>query len=409
MAKFATVVIPFAYTQRWGQISLASLKKFKNERDFDILVMNNSPHVDAIKALTDTSLGDGVKFHIPEKHRQRWHAGSLDRAISMIDTPYMFTMETDCTVNRDGWLDWYASLLPDKYAAMAGYFWKDPSLRTDDGRHYINSSGTIYRTEVLLRLLDECTSNKDEVISYGMNCEKRMEHDVTMTMIREGELGPFSDSRGFFQVDAPAPRPDKWWHEPGSWLYCRCKNQYECIKVAGGLVKNPQGMQPEVNHSYCGHDANNPFLVHYFGGTVSHNYEKHLVTTPWEVMASKWWLRREMDMWEAWVPQDVREYSIKNGLVRSIEEDLEYARRRMHLLEPGMHVRVYRSNATDYITKEKPEPNNPDDGLLAYFAFWEGNGMRVVFEDKVIEPYQGQFMEGGKVQLNVHPNRCVRA
>jgi len=327
MSKFATVVIPFAYTRRWGQIVISSLKKWKNERDFDILVMNNSPEVDAIKVITDTELGEGVKVHTPSRPEMRWHGGSLDTAISMVETPYFFSLETDCTIEKDGWLDWYAEYLQDEYTAMVGWYWQQ-APDVDDERHYINSSATLYRTALLRRLWKECTENRDEAISYGMNCEKRMNHERTMQMISNGEIGPFSDSRGFFMVDYPYPKPDKWWMEPGAWLYGRVKNQYQCIKVPGRIIMNPQGMQPEYNHNYYGDLAADPYVKHHWGGSVSHNYEKQMVSVQWEKEALEWWLRRENDLWEQWVPEDVREHSLREGLVPSLEEEIAYAKSR---------------------------------------------------------------------------------
>ncbi|MCK9544198.1 MAG: glycosyltransferase [Novosphingobium sp.] len=328
MSKFATVVIPFAYTPRWGQIVISSLKKFKNEKDFDILLMNNSPEHPAIKAIAETQIGEGVKIHIPERASMRWHSGALDTAINMIDTPYMFALETDVTVMRDGWLDWYAGKIHDQYTAMVGWYWYDKRF-PDDYRHYINPSATLYRTELLKRLWQECTSNKDEIISYGMNYEKRKLSEHTATMIRNGEIGPFSDSRGFFQVDAPAPRPDKWYQEPGAWIYSRLAHQYECIKLLGELLYNPAGQQPEVICNYYGNSLQEAYVIHHWAGTVSHNYDKHPVSTPWEKMAQSWWLEREFRLWKEWVPEDIREYSIKEGLIKTEQEEIAFAKSRL--------------------------------------------------------------------------------
>lgn len=406
MTRFATVVIPFAYTSRWGQIVISSLKKFKNDEDFDILVMNNSPQVPAINAITHTRLGDDVKIHTPENPKMRWHGGALDRAITLIDTPYMFSLETDCTVERDGWLDWYSSFLQDEYTSMVGWYWHD-GIDNNDGRHYINSSATLYRTEVLRRLWHECMSNTDEMLCYGNQLEKRMNHETTNSMIRDKAIGPFSDSRGFFTVDYPCPLPDQWWHEPGCWIYRRMALQYQCKKVPGAIIKNPNGMQPQVKYNYYG-EQSNPYLIHYWGGTVSHNYEKHLIIIPWEAMASEWWINRELYLWEKWVPEDIRKQSITDGHVRSADEEREYARKRTHILSDNTRIRIYRGDATPYITGEQEEPNIPDDGLPALMKNWEATGVRVIFDKAPEVPYDGQFEEGGKIHIIVHPARCVK-
>ena len=401
MSKFATVVIPFAFTPRWGQIVISSLKKFANKKDFDILVMNNSPEHAAIKAITGTSIGDGVKVYTPEKHRMRAHGGSLDCAIGLVDTPYIFTLESDCTVEKNGWLDWYAGHIQDEYTAMVGWYWNTA------GRYYINASATLYRTELLKRLWNECIRNKDDVICYGPKLTKRMHHENTKTMIQNQEIGPFSDSRGFWNVDYPDPRPDQWWHEPGSWLYSRCFNQYQCVKIPGEVVYNPKGVQPEFQYNYYGPSKNEIYAKHHWAGTVSHNYDKHLITVQWEALASDWWINRELRMWEEWVPEDIRKDTIEKGLVRDPEQEKQYAKSRIHILEPGMMVKVWRGDAVPYIMGE-PEPEIEDDGLLGHFAFWDENLMRVQFRETPKEPYEGQFMEGGIPQIKVLPKQCTK-
>ena len=60
---FGTVVIPFSGTAKWGQILLSCLKRHKNERDFDVLVVDTTcrPVWElATEAITDTPIGEGV-------------------------------------------------------------------------------------------------------------------------------------------------------------------------------------------------------------------------------------------------------------------------------------------------------------------------------------------------------------
>ena len=174
--KDVTAVVPFAYTPKWGQIVVSSLKEFKNDLTLDIIVMNNTPSRKDIEAISETTLGKYVTVMIPPVF-QRWHAGALDYAIDKIDTPYMFTIETDCTVDRNNWLDWYAGYMKDDMVAMAGWFWRV------GGRHYINSSATLYNSRILKKLLKECTDNEDTILCYGLDYEKRYDHPHSRNII----------------------------------------------------------------------------------------------------------------------------------------------------------------------------------------------------------------------------------
>jgi len=405
--KYATVVIPFGYTPRWLQTVISSLKKFKNERDFDIIVMNNTPERPDIRAILDTPLGEDVQVCVPPAS-QRGHGGALDHAIQMVKTPFMFALESDCVVLRDGWLDWYASFIRDKYTAMAGWFWC-AGEEVDDERHYINSSATLYDNQILRRLRSECRQNPDTIIAYGINNEKRMDHKHSAKKILEKEMGPFSETRGYQQVYPVCPKPDKWWMEPGAWLYYRASCQWECARVPGDIVYNPPGMQPEYQLNYYGDSLEEAYAFHFWGGTVAHNFEKHLVTVPWEAQAMQWWLMREHDQWELWVPEDIRKMSIEKGIVRSLQDELDYAQKRVHVVVPGCHYRVYHGNATEYITGEEPEPGILGDGLRAEFLYWDVNGLMVKFLEDPMEgfEYPGQELVDGKYQAFVHPNQCV--
>jgi hypothetical protein len=289
--KYATVVIPFAYTPRWGQIVVASLKEFKNSLDFYIVMTDNSPEGDYIKAVTETSLGEDVNVVVTPP-LQRWHAGGLDYMIPFVETPYFFSLETDCTIQMEGWLDWYASFVKDEYVAMVGWFWM-LGENIDDGRHYINSSATLYSTRILKILLEECRKNPDTTISYGMNYEYRKFNEHWANIVKEGFAGPFSEQRGFLHENYPYPRPDKWWQEPGNWLFNRVSCQWECVRVPGAMVPRDEPHSPDVKYNYYGDSYEEAYVLHYWGGTVSHNFDKHEVSTAWEIDCLEWWLRRE--------------------------------------------------------------------------------------------------------------------
>ncbi len=408
--KYCSVVIPFAYTPRWGQIVIASLKAFANDKDLDILVMNNTPDHDDIKAITDKSLGEDVTIHQTSKG-MRWHGGALDEAIDLVEAPYMFSTETDVTFSRPDWLDWYAGFMKDEYVAMAGWYWS-LGENIDEGRKYINSSATLYNTRILKQLLQECRNNTDTIFSYGLSHEKRYKHNLTVEMVEAKHLGPFSESRGFQHPFPPHKmEPDKWWHEPGSWLYNRCTHQWECVRVPGALVKNLDGVGPPHKYNFYGMSESDAYVLHYWGGTVSHNFEKHLVSVQWEADSLEWWLKREYRIWEEVVPEHIRKESISKGLVKTFDAEFAYAKSRVHLILAGQKIRAYHGSATPYIDGTQPEPDTPDDGLNATIIGWHHDkGLCIAQFDEMPpgKPYHEQYEEGGKWYAHLHPMWCVK-
>lgn len=408
--KYATVVIPFGFTPRWGQIVIASLKAHGNAKDFDIILMNNTPERNDIKAISETSLGENVKIHVPEAPRCRWHGGALDEAIGMINTPYMFATETDVTFERDGWLDWYASFMKDDYVAMAGWFWS-LGENVPDGRKYINSSATLYNADILGLLQEECQANRDIVHVYGPHNQSRYEHQLTADMVTNHELGPFSESRGFKQAYPPHPVEDsKWWHEPGSWLYNRCSHQWECVKVPGAMVESGEAHAPPHKYNYYGDSENTAYVLHHWGGTVSHNFDKHLVSVHWEADCIEWWLRREYRIWSEVVPQHIKRETIDKGFVRNFDAEFALARSRIHILNIGNVVRVYTCDATPYIMGELPEPNVHANGETATVVGWShDDGLWIVqFDSQPLGAYNNLREERRKWLASINPSWCVK-
>lgn len=395
---YATVVIPFGYTPRWIQIVLSSLNAFKNDRDFSVIVMNNSPETDHIRAVTDTALGENVDvINPPDGHR--YHGGSLDYSLDLIGSEYLFALESDCTVNRDGWLDWYASFMKDPYVAMSGWFWGVP------GRNYITCSATLYNTDILKRLLMECRNNTDTVISYGRHYDQRMNHGHTAKLVAEKKLGPFSDSRGFQHSVEPVT---KWYHEPGNWVYNRCLCQWETVRLPGGIVKNTEPNQPEYRYNWYGPTDEEAYARHYWGGTVSHNFDKHLIYVQWESLCTKWWLNREYDMWLKWVPEGIRRDSIEKGLVRDLAEELAYAEKRTHVVQMGEQVMVYSGNAEPYIMGAVPLDGG--DGAPGQVVGWHhAKGMWIVkLESKPEFESPEYWEEGASKFICSHPQTMAK-
>jgi hypothetical protein len=421
MNKFATIVIPFAYNRLWLQTCIASFRAFKNSLDAEIMVIDNSEgknrSVD-IKVLTETLLGEGIKiipqgYRMPDGRLYATHASALNYAMQLIDTPYMFATESDVTIARDGWLDWYASRLRDDAVAMVGWFWP--------GRQYINPSQTLLDMKILWMISAEIKNNKGTLFVWGKNNEHRFrkDHCGWDWQIENGLMGPFNEVRGF-SVDAE--RPDT--HDTGSWLYFRLRQQYECARVPGEEIPIPNWRElrcAPTKYQYIGDSEDNAYLFHHSAGTVSHDYEKHLVTVEWQSYCVEWWLRREYRLWHEIVPEFIRKQTIDLGLVPPLEQEIQKALRRIHIITIGDKVRAYHGEVEKYIDGTLPEPNRPGDGLNAeVVGFDQEEGTFIIeFEEnpggdttlrrnEMGGAYYKQRMEGGKWYANSHPKWLVK-
>jgi hypothetical protein len=330
MGKIGTVVIPHAFSPRWIQICVASLKTHKNEADFDILVVNNSVGHPSIKALTETRLGEGVKVIEPRDPNIAGHQVALDMAIDLVETPWFIAFESDVQVMRDHWFDWMLSFEKDPYVAIIGWYW---SIGIDDWRHYISPAGALYRTSILKNLKAECLSNKDLAVCYGRNMSRRIDlaveyKDTAGKMIPMGEWGPFLECRGFGNV-YPFER-DHWVPEPGNWISNRVEMQWEVIRLPGAMVEDAEANSVGLPHryTYVGPSESEAYFYHHWAGTVSKNFVKHGITEN-EFMKVPWWLKREYRIWNETVPEDVRKLTMEKGLVFTFEEELAYAKTRV--------------------------------------------------------------------------------
>jgi len=314
--KDATICVPYAYTTKWLQIVLTSLKAFKNDHEFDILVLNNSPDNDSIKGITETGLSEGVRIVVPPVD-SRVHARSLDYAIDIVDTPYLFATETDCQALKDNWLDRYFTHVKDQYVAMVGWFWNIPN----SDRLYINSSATLYNTWILRKLKKETLRNENLMICYGSGLKKRyLMSDHLIKLLKNGDWGCFMEQRGYQEIFHH--RDDKNWQEPGAWLYFRAQCEYECIRIPGIWETNEN---PHVAAAtWYGDSKEEAYYLHYWGGTSSHNWEKHTVSVEWELRALPWWIDREDRIWKEVVDEKVRKKTLEMGLVKTGEEEKQF-------------------------------------------------------------------------------------
>jgi hypothetical protein len=181
-------------------------------------------------------------------------------------------------------------------------------------------------------LKEECLRNKDLAVCYGWNMDKRIDimKEYPHTggkLINMGIWGPFLEARGFGNVYPFAKERDHWTPEPGNWVYNRMRSQWECIHLPGALVENDEFTIQYVPHkyNYVGPSEAEAYYIHYFAGTVSHNYDKHKISAHHNMIVP-WWISREIRVWNEEVPEDVRRETEVLGLVKTYEEELETAK-----------------------------------------------------------------------------------
>ena len=314
MKPIVTIVIPYAYTVKWLQILLSSLKQYHDDR-VELWIMNNTPGEENSLAWMDgfTISGKPVKV-IKTPHPRDWHAGCVDYALPMIETPYFMMMETDCNVCSPDWLDHFLNpMLKDDLVAMAGWFW--PS----GDRDYIGPGATIYNTKIVKAIREEVIRNRAITFCYGDHLKRR--HTLEPRLADDKWLwGPFSETRGFHDR---VRRDDKWWQEPCAWLYYRCVSQYECVNLPGIFTQEVYEKMNIASGTFYG-APDDIYFVHHWGGTVSHNWEKQKVSAPWEHIALPWWIAREDRLWNEIVPEDLRKKTLELGLVKTGQEEMDF-------------------------------------------------------------------------------------
>jgi hypothetical protein len=305
------------------------------------MVVNNSPVGDnSLKGLTETGLSENIIIKENEYFQTRAHAGALDYALTIIDEDeyaYLFSAETDCQALKDGWLDWFMSYIKDEYCAMVGWYWPGGD------REYIHTGGCLYNTKILKRLKKQIEENDNYMMCYGKNLKRRM----YLTEKDDGSPGshyrkcmespfhgPFTEQRGFQEIWSF--RDEKFYQEPGAWPYYRCQTEYECVKLPGVLVWNEN---PHIAAgTWYGDSVENAWWVHYWAGTVSHNWEIMKVRERWQRNALPYWIDREDRIWREAVPESVRNKTLEMGLCRTGEDEKSFILSHPNFLIPESEI-----------------------------------------------------------------------
>jgi hypothetical protein len=174
-----------------------------------------------------------------------------------------------------------------------------------------------------MKVRDEVLADKRKTYAYGNFMRRRHTLEPRISeMIDRGQWGPFSETRGFHNI---VIRDDKFWQEPCAWLYYRLDHEYECVALQGVFTEEEHKGIHIASGTYYGPGLGGKiYLIHHWGGTVSHNWEKQKVVAPWEITALPWWIEREDRLWREVVPEWLRKKTLDEGLVKTGDEEMEF-------------------------------------------------------------------------------------
>lgn len=317
------IVVPAAHTFFWLQSCMTALQRFK-PANADIVVVYNSPWCPAIRGITETRLGDGVKVVVNAKHN-KFHASALDYAVEQFGSQYDYLMawETDVLALAPDWLDWFfASLKPTDYATAHYHHEK-----------FLNPSCTLYRTKPILEMLDWCRANQEpDKLRWGERFENVQDTQVRQPAHDYAEwfndnvswiVGPFADKRGWpagtvLKEPPSGQHKGPGWYEPGQMLhhwavqagytYTVCPT-WTWEREAGLPMQTVYGV---LGTGGCAMEAADLFgypgakTAHLWGGTRALDILKHPVECNFVRSNTPMWLAREARFWRHIVPADVQ-------------------------------------------------------------------------------------------------------
>jgi len=312
------IVVPNGHIPKYLQACIYTLKKYKNDVETDILIMNTWPGHPSLKAITGTDLGDGV-FIEDCTIRMHSHATALDEAIDWAedkDYDYLLCVETDAVACQDGWVDWFLSFFTDDGVGMAGFFW------SEGNNHFnINPSVTLYSKKMLLQYHKEVRANDENIFWHPVG--NRHGNDAGMDPTIKDVAGAFSETRGIKDPTAEQEKyilagvPQAAWFEPGAWLYCRSIGEWGGVHVPCDHIYTQYGNHTAPQGTYYGGQGE-PYAIHRWGGTRCYDGIKHIVNDNFVSQCAPLWMEREHRIWKEIVPVKYRE------IIPSVYDEMEF-------------------------------------------------------------------------------------
>lgn len=316
------VAIPMSHTWFWPQTCLTKLFKYKtgleDKAKVAFFVVDNSwEWSPANKGIINITKFSSNVFWVRNTKNSKGHATALDFIVEKCRTTdlfitkpdYLFAMETDVLVNRDGWLKWYFDKIQKNVNPKRVY-----ACGHWHAEQFINPSATLYNIEILLQAEEDFKKNKDPNMYWGknfQNSESVIPHDARFME----DVGPFSEKRGWPPGTVLKTQPTgqlrrAGWYEPGQQLHhWAVEKGYNYIVVPCNHEVHSERMIP-IGTSY-GSDPYRPYIVHLWGGTRALDLLKRRVEDPTVLNNMEHWLKREATYWKSIVPLDIQKQTLE--------------------------------------------------------------------------------------------------
>lgn len=292
------IVIAVAHSHTWflTQTFMSYIQKHTDlSKVYCVLVDNSwrwSPSISGIKETTLSNCIQIVKNHYPSKY----HASALDLVVDDFESDYLVTLETDCVLTSDDWLNQLVSSIKDTdYAAGAWHHEK-----------FINPSIAIYRMSALKQMMKWCRANKSNRCYWGpgFTNESELYYEEQVEV-----LGPFSDRRGWTRGTVLKEQPTgqlkgPGHYEPGQMLYHWAMEAGYTKSIIPSYTERDMVRQIPAATYYGDPDI---WGIHLWAGTRTLDILKHPVTDPCIQNNSEFWLTREAKAWLENVPHDIRD------------------------------------------------------------------------------------------------------
>jgi len=306
------IIITFAmsHTWLWPQTCLTQLKKFNpGVEDCQIIVVDNA--WDWSPAARGLGLFDVTVVN--NQRQSKWHGTALDYIIDTFDADYLFTMESDVMVLRDGWLKWYLDKIQGvseegEAACYAVGHWH--------GEAFINPSATLYDMNVLKQAQAAFRANKDPMMYWGEDFQKSESIIPHYDKFLE-DVGAFSEKRGFppgtkMKCGNPTGQlRGPGWYEPAQQLHhWAVENGYGFI-VANTIHEIDSERQIPIGTFYTDSTIEEANTVHLWGGTRALDILKHPVSDPTVLNNFEYWLEREARYWKMVVDPKIQAETIE--------------------------------------------------------------------------------------------------
>lgn len=286
-----SVLIPTYKTWRWTAICIWHFKKFGLTVDSEIIVCDNAPDHPAIRAITDTHLGNGITV-VSGNRDFHSHGNGYDIAARLATGDWFFTAETDSFPTREGWFEEYQKA--SEHWDLIG-----PEVPQSSGR-YIHPAGALMNREIYEAALTWQEHNQDwwfvpgAGLRFGEDKPYHIvaHHDDERLNTKDPDVhlwrsaGPYQEMRNFdddnwtdyhlrtgighflhaHPVDKGTYYRKLGW-EAGQWL-AYFAEQYlnkRCLRIPAQLLwmDGKHGQQAQQSGMWDGS------FVHCWGGTVS--------------------------------------------------------------------------------------------------------------------------------------------